>query len=204
MAKIRASKEGLEKFKQARNKKGWNQDADALLTKSRVSRSTVQRFEKGERIRQDNFVALYKAVGIDDWEAQVENNPLPQTNAIPEFSQNDSFSSVGGKAGREKLVKQLNDRELKLSSDEDATEDNPDVLVQRVRSHPYHNAKIQDQCGQLRILDVEWPVDIDNIYIDVNVLEKLQSNRFNNISDFQSGNLAIDNFDRLGLDRVQQ
>lgn len=109
MAKIRASKEGQEKFKQARNKKGWNQDDYDLLTKGRVSKSTVQALEQGRNIQQENFVALFKAVGIDDWEAQVDNNLLPQTKAMPEFSQYDSFW-VGGEEGREKLVKQLSDR----------------------------------------------------------------------------------------------
>ena len=109
MASIRASKEGLERFEQARNKKRWNQNADALLAKSGVHRSTVQRLKRGLAIRPDNFVALFKAVGIDDWEAQVDNNLLPQTKAMPEFSQYDSFW-VGGEEGREKLVKQLSDR----------------------------------------------------------------------------------------------
>ncbi len=96
------------------------------------------------------------------------------------------------------------DREWKLSSVEDASEDNPDVLVQRVRSHPYHTAKIKDQCGQLRILDVEWPVEIDNIYIEVKVLEKLPSNSRKTISDFLSLNSAIDKSDRLDVDKSQQ
>ncbi|MEG4454275.1 NACHT domain-containing NTPase [Microcoleus sp. N9_A1] len=96
------------------------------------------------------------------------------------------------------------DQEQSFGWVEDASEDNPDVLVQRVRSHPYHNAKIQDQCGQLRILDVERPVEIDNIYIDINVLEKLPSNSRKTISDFQSFNSAIDKSDRLDLGRSQQ
>lgn len=74
-----------------------------------VDQSTVQTLEGGRAIRQDNFVALYKGVGIDDSEAQVDNNLFPQTKAIPEFSQYDSFW-VGGEEGREKLVKQLSDR----------------------------------------------------------------------------------------------
>lgn len=192
MASIRASKEGRERFEQARNKKGWNQNADALLTKSGVHRSTVQRLERGRAIRQENFVALYKAVGIDDWEAQVDNNVLPQTKAIPEFSQ-----------GEEPKVANSStcvDAECKLDAGGDASEDNPDVLVQRVRSHPSHNAKIQYLCGQLRILDVERPVEIDSIYIDINVLEKLPSNRHLERSDFENFN----KFDRLGLGRVEQ
>ena len=95
-------------------------------------------------------------------------------------------------------------QEWKLASVGDASEDNPDVLVQRVRSHPYQKDKIKYLCGQLRILDVESPVEIDNIYIEVNVLEKLPSNRYGDISDFQSFNSAVDNFDSFDLGKVQQ
>jgi len=199
MASIRASKKGQENFKQARNKKGWNQYAGALLTKSAVHRSTVQRLERGQAIRQENFVALYKAVGIDDWEAQVDNNVLPQKKAIPEFSQYDSFS-LGGEQPKVANPSTCVDAEWKLGSAEDASEDNPDVLVQRVRSHPYHKDKIQSLCGKLRILDVEKSVEIDNIYINVNVLEKLPSNRHLDRSDFEPFNKS----DRLGLSRVEQ
>ncbi|WP_293350425.1 MULTISPECIES: NACHT domain-containing protein [unclassified Microcoleus] len=199
MASIRASKEGLERFEQARNKKGWNQNADTLLTNSGVSRSTVQRLKSGQAIRQENFVALFKAVGIDDWEAQVDNNVLPQTKAIPDFSQDDSFS-LGGEEPKVANPDICVDTEWKVGSAGDASEDNPDVLVQMVRSHPYHKAKIQALCGQLLVLDVEHPVAIDNIYIDINVLEKLPSNRHSERLDFKHFN----KFDRLGLGRVEQ
>ncbi len=79
-----------------------------------------------------------------------------------------------------------------------------DALVEKVRSHPHQRDKIQDQCGSLRILDVEWLVGIDNIYIDVNVLEKLPSNRRLELSDFQHLNAAREHFDRLGLGRVRE
>jgi predicted NACHT family NTPase len=168
---------------------------------------------------QQNLRQLYKKFQIlDDRERKLRALIALFAKSMPELigvgnsqgikesqpSVYDDETWVGGEEPKIANPSTILDREWKLSSVEDASEDNPDVLVQKVRSHPYHNAKIQDQCGQLRILDVEWPVDIDNIYINVNVLEKLHSNRFNNISDFQSGNLAIDNFDRLGLDRVQQ
>jgi transcriptional regulator with XRE-family HTH domain len=74
VATIKASKEGREKFKEARENKRWNQYADALLTQSGVQRSTVQALEQGRNIRQENFVALFKAVGIENWETYVDNS----------------------------------------------------------------------------------------------------------------------------------
>ena len=97
---IRASKEGQEKFKQARNNKGWNQYADALLTKSGVHRSTVQALEQGRNIQQENFVVLFKAVGIENWEKWVDNSATQAS--YMEFSVYDD-----GWVGRETLIDEL-------------------------------------------------------------------------------------------------
>jgi predicted NACHT family NTPase len=43
-----------------------------------------------------------------------------------------------------------------------------DLLVQQVRSQ-YHDT-IQSQCGILQLLDINRPVNIDDIYVDVNIL----------------------------------
>ncbi len=98
---IRASKEGQEKFKQARNKKRWNQDADTLLTKSGVNRSTVQSLEQGRKIKPENFVALFKAVGIENWEEMVDNSPTQAS--YMEFSVYKQDDWVG----RETLIDEL-------------------------------------------------------------------------------------------------
>ena len=79
-----------------------------------------------------------------------------------------------------------------------------DTLVEKVRAHPHQRDKIQEQCGRLRILDVEWRVGIDNIYIDVNVLEKLPCNRYLELSDFKRFKPDKDDFDRLGLGNVRE
>jgi predicted NACHT family NTPase len=75
-----------------------------------------------------------------------------------------------------------------------------DALVQRVRSQRYD--KIQDQCGVLQLLDISHPVSIDDIYIDVNILEEIASQRWFEIDDLQS--LGADAFDRVGLGEISQ
>lgn len=105
MARIRASEEGIKRFKQARNQKGWNQDADSLTTRIGISRSTVQRFEQGNPIRQDSFIDLCKAVGIENWEAIVDDSPLPQTDFKREFPQYDDVW-----VGRYQLVADLSQK----------------------------------------------------------------------------------------------
>jgi predicted NACHT family NTPase len=75
-----------------------------------------------------------------------------------------------------------------------------DALVQAVRSQ--HHDTIQNQCGILQLLDISHPVNIDDIYVDVNILEELASQQSLEIADLQ--NLEPTEFDRIGLGAVEQ
>lgn len=75
-----------------------------------------------------------------------------------------------------------------------------DSLVQQVRSQ--HQDTIQDQCGILQLLDVNRPVRIDDIYVDVNTLEEIASQQWVEIAELQ--NLKPTDFDRLGLGDIEQ
>lgn len=66
---IQASETGLQIVDQARRKKGWTKKASAWCNAAGcISPSTLDRFWAGKPISQDNFVAICKAIGIDDWE----------------------------------------------------------------------------------------------------------------------------------------
>lgn len=77
---------------------------------------------------------------------------------------------------------------------------NIDNLVQEVRSQ--HRDTIQDQCGILQLLDINRPVSIDDIYVDVNILEEVASQQWFEIAELQ--NLEPIEFDRVGLGAVEQ
>ncbi|WP_414541306.1 NACHT domain-containing protein [Nostoc sp. CCY0012] len=81
-----------------------------------------------------------------------------------------------------------------------ATVLNIDALVRQVRSQ--RRDKIQDQCGILQLLDISHPVSIDDIYIDVNILEEIESLRSVDISNLQ--NLTPMQVDRIGVGEVSQ
>lgn len=111
---LKASEQGLEIVDQQRKKKGWNKDASAWLdaandllksTGGNVSRSTLQRFWRKEPIRQENFVAICKAVEIEDWEAII-NNPT-QPTASPVLC---SDSKEETWVGRGELINQLSQK----------------------------------------------------------------------------------------------
>lgn len=75
-----------------------------------------------------------------------------------------------------------------------------DVLVQQVRSQHYDT--IQNQCGILQLLDISHPINIDDIYVDVNILKEIASQQWLKIADLQ--NLEPTEFDRVGLGAVEQ
>lgn len=88
---LRASQQGLKIVDQARRKRGWNKDAPAWVdaanellrdTGGSISRSTLLRFWKPQPIWQENFVAICKSVGIDNWEDLVDESPVQIEEAL--------------------------------------------------------------------------------------------------------------------------
>lgn len=75
-----------------------------------------------------------------------------------------------------------------------------DSLVQQVRSQ-YHDT-LQNQCGILQLLDISHPVSIDDIYVDVNILEEIVSQKWFEIDNLQTLNPI--EFDRVGLGEIDQ
>jgi predicted NACHT family NTPase len=78
--------------------------------------------------------------------------------------------------------------------------ENIDTLVQRVRAS--HHDTIQNQCGILQLPDINRPVSLDDIYVDVNILEEIASQQRLEIADLQ--NLSPSEFNRVGLGAVEQ
>ncbi|MBW4459167.1 MAG: NACHT domain-containing NTPase [Nodosilinea sp. WJT8-NPBG4] len=73
-----------------------------------------------------------------------------------------------------------------------------DELVMKLRSQ--HRDTIQHQCGILQLLDISHPVNIDDIYVDVNILEAVANQQWLEVTDLN--NLAPTEFDRVGLGHV--
>ncbi|MEG5057135.1 AAA family ATPase [Microcoleus sp. A2-C5] len=101
-ATLRASESGLEIVDMARNKKGWNKDALSWYDKAQTSKATLKRFWRGEAIQQGVFVEICEAVGVNNWEDIVDNNPLSQTDSRVEF-----FACDDAWVGRKDLIAQL-------------------------------------------------------------------------------------------------
>lgn len=77
------------------------------------------------------------------------------------------------------------------------------TTIPNVRNQRY--SKLQDQCGTLQILDVSRPMDLDELYVHVNILDEPTSYVRLDLSDFPSiYNPKTDEFDRLGLGKIRQ
>jgi len=99
---LKASKQGLEIVDRERKKKGWEVTACAWYGAANVSLATLKRFRRGLAVQQAAFIGICKAVGIDNWEAIVDNTQPPQTDSRPEF-----FAYDDAWVGREQLVAEL-------------------------------------------------------------------------------------------------
>lgn len=86
---LKPSSEGLTIIDRARKRRGWTKTCTACWwQEAHTSRATLRRFWRGERIQQDAFIAICKAVGVADWQAiadmtDVSNATLPDVPPPP-------------------------------------------------------------------------------------------------------------------------
>lgn len=106
-----------------------------------------------------------------------------------------------GKYGRLLNFTTTEYRKFKASDSPTAnlSDDELNNLVQEVRS--YCREMIQDQCGTMRSLTMSQPIDVSDLYTNVNILEKITSHRRREIDE-----LLLDcnpeNCDRFGRGRI--
>jgi len=81
------------------------------------------------------------------------------------------------------------------------SEDELNDLVQEVRQNC--REMIQDQCGTMRLLTMSQPIDVSDLYTNVNILEKITSHRRREIDELVQ-DCNPENFNRFGLGRVTE
>lgn len=94
----------------------------------------------------------------------------------------------------DKLIRQLN---LPASTTSDV-----DGLVQKVRKGLYD--KIQNLHGTIQLLDIAHPVEIDRLYVDVNILKEPCSYSRLEIDELLRGREQREDFNRFGLSKVRE
>jgi AAA-like domain len=80
MRSVRASEAGLVKVDRARRRmRGWTKTrTESWWMEAEVSQSTLRRFWARKLIRENNFIAICKAVGLEDWEELVDRSELAE------------------------------------------------------------------------------------------------------------------------------
>ena len=77
---------------------------------------------------------------------------------------------------------------------------NLDGLVQEIRAQ--RGDKIEGQCGTIHLLDISRRVSMEDIYIDVNILEGISSQKWLDITQLK--NVTSEQFERFGLGDIDQ
>lgn len=79
------------------------------------------------------------------------------------------------------------------------------ILTQNLpNAKTLYSEKVKSQCGTLRILDVARPIELSNLYVDVNILTEPVRYRLIKISDLpQIYDPNFDEFNRWGLGEVR-
>ncbi|MBD1926755.1 NACHT domain-containing NTPase [Trichocoleus sp. FACHB-90] len=76
-----------------------------------------------------------------------------------------------------------------------------DALVQEVREKI--KPIIQERCGTMRVLDMTQPIGLNDIYTNVNILEKITGRRRKEIPELLQ-ECNFEEFDRFGLGRIAE
>lgn len=61
-----------------------------------------------------------------------------------------------------------------------------DTLVQKVRSHRCN--KVQAKCGTIRLLDTAQPIELEDVYVSIDIVENITSQRWLDIAELQRSN----------------
>jgi predicted NACHT family NTPase len=90
---------------------------------------------------------------------------------------------------------------VQLNPDEPDRHPNIDELVEAIRINIYDS--IQTKCGSMRVLDMTQPIDLNAIYTNVNILEKITGRQRRDYQELVQS-CSLENFERFSLSGVQE
>lgn len=182
MTTLKASEEGLVKIKQARRERGSTIEDPRWL---------VEASQKLDPDRTWTEAGPYAdGLSLPTWRRFLRGREPIKANAFRAFC----------------TVLQLNWEEIvSRPPPENRQPANLDIdsVVQEIRQKCH--SKIQQLYSKMQLLDIAQPVDVSNLYVEVNILEEITSWQPGEISDLlRDFNPDADNFNRLGLGKVCQ
>ncbi|MEG3906339.1 NACHT domain-containing NTPase [Microcoleus sp. w2-18bC1] len=191
MTTLKASEEGLVKIKQARRERGSTIEDPKWL---------VEASQKLEPDRTWTEAGPYAdGLSLPTWRRFLAGREPIKANAFKAFC----------------TVLQLNWEEIvdrppvapsyqgRVGKVRDCCQQPIDAVVEEIRQKCH--SKIQQLYSKMQLLDIAQPVDVSNLYVEVNILEEITSWQPGEISDLlRDFNPDADNFNRLGLGKVRQ
>ncbi len=169
---LQASTEGMRKARLAFKRKGWTQEILAGEV-GLETRQPIWKFFAGKPVDRQVFHEICKLLEIEPEEI-VETSEA--SNTVPvSLSPNTSFPNA------------------MVASTPCGSIAKARLILQE---------KIQHQCGTLRLLDISRPLALEDVYVDVNILEEISSQRWLEIKDLQK--LKANDSDRFGLSKISQ
>lgn len=179
---LRASVTGIKKAKQHFSTRNWTQEylANEVGIKTR---QPIWRFFAGQSIERYTFFEICTILDLD-WREIAIDPPAESRLEAEEFEDNTN-GNASTSADQNKLAPQIESLSL-------------DDLVKTVRSQ--WREKIEHQCGTLEVLDINRPVSIDKMYVDVNIFEELASQKWLGHDTLTS--LTPQDMDESSLDKI--
>ncbi|MBD1937768.1 NB-ARC domain-containing protein [Microcoleus sp. FACHB-68] len=96
-AVLSASQKKLEIIDEARKKKGWKKTSIAWCQAAHTTEATLKRFWRSIPIRQDSFINICQAVGLNNWKEIAD--ALPQIEAHTDWGEAPDVTAFYGRAG---------------------------------------------------------------------------------------------------------
>jgi predicted NACHT family NTPase len=174
-----ATPEGIQIARQVLIQRGWTQNY--LREVVQCSRQPITNFFKGEPIAQSIFIQLCDRLSLD-WQLVAGIHQPIATGSSP--------TSVD----RNLLVQ-------RLPAQGDVSPPDTTALVQELRQWGYDT--VEERCGTMRILDMSYPIGIEDIYTDVNILEQISGRRRKKLEELLQ-TVEAEEFDRLGLGQITE
>ena len=175
-----------------------------------ITRSTVSNFFRGKPVDRQIFVKICERLELN-WQVITENSiPLVDSNIAQQDLKENEVTTTNTQVGADRLTAggdiNVTVNQIVGNLDRSAeSKEKPNVsiedLVKLAREQCAED--IQKRCGTMRVLDMEQPVDLSDIYTDVNILEKLTRNQrrdFNELIHLCQAEV----FYRWGLGGIQQ
>ncbi len=179
---LRVDPEKLEKVKRAFERTGWTQNELASEVDLRT-RQPIGNFLSGKTVDRKYFQEICFKLNLD-WK---EVAHLPK-NAESEPEEKEQSNAPPPQDVESELAEKALDNSWDI-----------DILVQEVRS--YCREMIQDQCGTMRSLTMSQPINVSDLYTNVNILEKIPSRQWREVDEMVQ-DCNPENFDRFGLGKV--